>query len=87
VTSPNAPTPAPGAFADPFPPEFEARLPRRRLPVRNPYPKGIPAPKGACPACAYAPCACSRTDEALDLVLEAEALGLYDAGIGEGWDE
>jgi len=72
---------APGAFADPFPAEFEARLARRS--VRNPYPHGIPAPKGACPACGYAPCACSRTDEALDLILEAEALGLYDAGIGE----
>ncbi len=55
--------------------------------LTNPYPNGIPAPAGTCPACAYAPCACSRTDEALDLVLEAEALGLYDAGIGEGWDE
>jgi hypothetical protein len=76
---------APGAFADPFPSDGPAE--RRRLPVRNPYPKGIPAPKGTCPACAYSPCACSRTDEALDLVLEAEALGLYDAGIGEGWDQ
>ena len=49
----------------------------------NPYPNGIPAPVGACRVCTYAPCACSRTDEALDLILEAEALGLYDAGIGE----
>jgi hypothetical protein len=49
----------------------------------DPYPNGIPAPAGACPVCTYAPCACSRTDEALDLILEAEAYGLYDAGIGE----
>jgi hypothetical protein len=55
--------------------------------VRNPYPAGIPVPMGTCPECAYDPCACTRTDEALDLVLEAEALGLYDAGIGEGWEE
>jgi len=78
---------APGAFADPFPSEYEARLRGRRAPVRNPYPAGIPTPKGTCPACAYSPCACSRTDEALDLVLEAEALGLYDAGIGEEWEQ
>jgi hypothetical protein len=78
---------APGAFSDPFPAEFEARIGRRCLPVRNPYPAGIPAPMGTCPECAYDPCACTRTDEALDLVLEAEALGLYDAGIGEGWEE
>jgi hypothetical protein len=77
---------APGAFADPFPAEFEPRLARRRPPVRNPYPQGIPARAGTCPARAYSPCACSRTDEALDLVVEAEALGLYDAGIGEEWD-
>jgi hypothetical protein len=49
----------------------------------DPSPNGIPAPASACPACAYTPCACSRMDEALDLILEAEALGLYDAGIGE----
>jgi hypothetical protein len=51
--------------------------------LTSPYPNGIPAPAGACPTCAYNPCACSRTDEALDLVLEAEALGIYsgfDAG-------
>ncbi len=78
---------APGTFADPFPPEFEARLPRRRLPVRNPYPKGIPAPTGACPQCAYDPCVCATTDEALDLILDAEAYGLYDAGMAEWWSE
>lgn len=50
--------------------------------ARNPYPSGIPAMAGACRECSYDPCACSRTDEALDLVLEADALGLYDAGIG-----
>jgi hypothetical protein len=74
---------APGASADPFQPEFEARFARRPVGLANPYPNGIPAPKGACPTCTYQPCACSTTDEALDLILEAEALGLYDAGIGE----
>jgi hypothetical protein len=53
----------------------------------NPYPAGIPAPAGACPECAYAPCACSDTDCAYELRRDAEALGLYDAGIGEGWDQ
>ncbi len=62
-------------------------LPRRSLPLRNPYPNGIPAPAGTCPECAALPCACSRTDEALDLLLDAEAYGLYDAGIGEEWGE
>jgi hypothetical protein len=74
---------APGAFNDPFPPELEARFARRPVRLANPYRNGIPAPKGACPICTYQPCARSRTDEALDLILEAEALGLYDAGIGE----
>jgi hypothetical protein len=64
-------TVAPGAFARPA----------------NPYPNGIPAPAGACPTCAYSPCACTRTDEALDLILEAEALVLYDAGLFEGAEE
>jgi hypothetical protein len=73
---------APGASADPFPPEFEARFARRPVRLANSYPNGIPAPKGACPTCTYQPCVCSRTDEALDLILKAEALGLYDAGIG-----
>jgi hypothetical protein len=63
-------------------PEFEARFARRLVRLANPYPNGIPAPAGTCPTCAYSPCVCSRTDEALDLILEAEALDLYDAGIG-----
>ncbi len=74
---------APGTFNDPFQPEFEARFARRPVRLANPYPNGIPAPAGTCPTCTYQPCVCSRTDEALDLILEAEALGLYDAGIAE----
>jgi hypothetical protein len=44
--------------------------------LSNPYPNGIPAPKGACPACAYDPCVCAGTDEAIDLLRDAEADGL-----------
>jgi hypothetical protein len=53
----------------------------------NPYPAGIPAPAGACPECSYGLCACATTDEALDLILDADAYGLYDAGIAEWWSE
>jgi hypothetical protein len=30
-----------------------------------------------CPECTYAPCDCTRTDEAVDLRAEAEAYGLW----------
>jgi hypothetical protein len=33
------------------------------------------------------PCVCATTDEALDLILDAEAYGLYDAGMAEWWSE
>lgn len=36
------------AFADPFP--FDRHFERRGARVANPYPNGIPAPKGTCPA-------------------------------------
>jgi hypothetical protein len=41
-----------------------------------------------CAGCAQAPCVC--TDEAVDLILEADALGLYTGGFDdspEGWSE
>jgi len=76
---------APGTFADPFPLEFEARFARRGLRLPSPYPDGPPAPTGACPACVYAPCACSTTDEATNLIIEATRFG-DDLDL-PGWDE
>ncbi len=76
---------APSAFADQFPAEFEAHFARQPVHLANPYPAGIPAPKGACPGCGYASCACSTTDAATELALEAAYFG-DDLDL-PGWDE
>lgn len=76
---------APSAVADPFPAEFDQHFDRRPVRLANPYPAGIPAPKGACHGCGYAPCACSATDAATDLILEAAHFG-GDLDL-PGWDE
>ncbi len=44
-------------------------------------------PPRPCPACTYDPCVCSRTDETVELELEARAFGLDEPfEVDPGWD-
>lgn len=63
------------------------RCPCGALVLRGwPKPHTCTAKPAVCAGCGQSPCAC--TDEAVDLMIEADALGLYSGGFddsAEGW--